>query len=370
MYVTAIADLEAHVAAMPALRVDWAELAPEQPSVQKPPRFVLGEVPSGLVLPMLGELVTGPVRCYLARDLRVGPDGLLLDGSVALSSPLLNFPDYHVHGLITRMNANPALPVRRLNKRAAWLCGPGSRVYGHWLVDFLPRLWSLETCGHALDSLSFIVAEPMAPFIVPLLATFGIGVHQLERYDESTEILEVEELLIPTNMRRGGRLHGLMRDARALLLHRSAAACAPFVGQPYPERIFITRAAADKSRTLANRAAIERIAVEAGLTIVQPERMTHAEQIASFRSVRLAVGEYGSGLHNVMFSDHKVMTCALRGSSIHPGFIQSAVGEVFGQSIGYVLAPTPLDAVEQVPDMPENAFRIALACTTLIAGEA
>ena len=370
MYVTAIADLEPHVAAMPALRVDWAELAPEQPSVQKPPRFVLGEVPGGLVLPMLGELVTGPVRCYLARDLRVGPDGLLLDGSVALSSNLLNFPDYHVHGLVTRMNASPTLPVRWLNKRAAWLCGPGSRVYGHWLVDFLPRLWALETCGHALDSLSFIIAEPMAPFVVPLLATFGIGAHQLERYDESTEMLEVEELLVPTNMRRGGRLHCLMKDARDLLLRRSAAVCAPFLEQQFPERIFITREAADPSRTLANRAAIEQIAVEAGFTVVQPELLSHAEQIASFRNVRQVVGEYGSGLHNVMFGGRPIMTCALRGSSVHPGFIQSALSEVFGQSIGYVLAPTPLEAVEQVPEIQEHAFRIALECAALIMDEA
>lgn len=41
------------------------------------------------------------------------------------------------------------------------------------------------------------------------------------------------------------------------------------------------------------------------------------------------------------------MVCALRGTSLHPAFIQSGLCDVLEQEIGYVLAETPFEAVVQ-----------------------
>jgi capsular polysaccharide biosynthesis protein len=55
-----------------------------------------------------------------------------------------------------------------------------------------------------------------------------------------------------------------------------------------------------------------------------------------FASAREIIGEYGSAFHATMFSAPDTPVCGLRGSDYHPGFVQSGIGDVFGQPTGWV----------------------------------
>ena len=56
---------------------------------------------------------------------------------------------------------------------------------------------------------------------------------------------------------------------------------------------------------------VEQIAAAHGFVPVQPERMTVRRQIALFMQAREVIGEYGSGLHNAMFSMPGAAICAI-----------------------------------------------------------
>lgn len=363
-----LADWDAYAATLPAGTLTMMELHPPAVSLQAPAAFMLGTVPAELCLPVIAEFGTGPVRVHVLRDGRMTLDGIVLHGDTALSSVMFNHPDYHVAGIVRDgLGGALSLPIRRVEERAVMLSGPGYHVYGHWLVDILPRLWLLKLAGYEPSGLRYVVPEQSPSFLLPLLATFGIGGHQLITYNERTEIIELAELVVPTNLRRASRLHASMAAARSYLLQR-ARAVAPI---PRPDaalqKVFVSRHGSEQSRVLTNRDRIETIAAEHGFTVLQPQTLSVAEQIGLFQQVRQVVGEYGSGLHNALFSLPGTVVCALRGTSAHPGFIQSAIGEVCRQHTGYVLATTPIEAIHQSFAIPEDSFRMALTCMELAA---
>jgi len=368
--VSQVTDFSAYVAALGSARAERIEIAPGEISLNQAPRFVLGPVPEQLGLAMLGELSIPPISCYKLHNIRVGLDGILIDGDSALSNNSFNVPDYHARALIKRLEQRVQSSVRYIPGSVVHLSGPGFHIYGHWLVDLLPRLFVLEQLGEKLEDLRFLISEPVASYVEALLCTFGISPDQLVRFDPRIEVVEVETLFIPTNLRHGMRLHPLMNEARIHLLQRAATS---FPGTVEPltgyERIFVSRQNSDQSRAAENRRRIEAIASARGFQIVRPETMSFADQIRLFRSVRQVAGEYGSGLHGVLFAPPRVVTCALRGGGIHPGFIQTSIGNVCGQATGYVLGTNSLEAVDQTFEVSELHWNVALQCMQIIADE-
>ena len=362
----AVADLDEYLNGG-AASFERCEVLPAERSVQRPPAFLLGNLPAGLSLPILSELETGSVRLYVLRDGRITFDGIVMHEHHAMSSDLLNHPHYHVAALVQNMlGGRISLPIRRIDGRAVMLSGPGYTVYGHWLVDILPRLWVLHRSGYLIEDLSFIIPVGAPPFVLPLLETFGISSKQIIYYDERAEILEIEELLIPTNLRRASRMHSCFREARDFLVaRRTPSTDDADVPGGYGDRIFISRRNADASRSLINRDIVEKLAIDAGFQLAYPEDLSIGGQIDLFAQARQIMGEYGSGLHNSIFSRPGTLICAVRGTSVHPGFIQSGLGHVCDQQTGYVFGDTPLEAVHQSFDVQELFVRTALDIMSL-----
>ena len=360
-------DLEEHIAALPTRQAGVLTLFGQEESIQAAPPFVLGSMPSALNIQLLAGFQTGPVRCYGLRAATVSINGIVLHDGAALTSDVLNFPAGHVRQMLALMpGSGQDTPKREILGQAVLLSGPGPRIYGHWLVDMLPRLYVLAECGFDPARLRYIVPSN-CPFVVPLLGTFGIRPDQLIPYDDRHEALLVEDLLLPTNLRRGGRLHRSMSTARDYLLRRAFDARtlkAPWSGR---EKLFVARRENGQARTLANRAAVEAIAVERGYTLVHPEGLPVAEQIAAFSGAREIMGEYGSGMHNSIFSGPGTVVCVLRGSSHHPGFIQSAIGHTCRQPTAYVIGDSPLDAIDHTFPIDEQDLRMAIEGSRVLA---
>ena len=361
-------DFEQYVADLPAGLVSCTELFPPHLSFQTPPAFLLGTIPVELSLPIISEFGTGPVRLYTLRDGAMTVDGIVIHGNTALSSNMFNHPDYHVASVIQAVHGDRlSLPVRRVEERAVMLSGPGYNIYGHWLADILPRLWVLASCGLDPSKLRYIVPAQSPPFLLKLLETFGITGHQLILYDERAEVLQVAELLLPTNLRRASRMHSGLGQARDYLIGRARAVATLPPAPTQARRVFVSRRKADPSRSLENRDRVERLAMEYGYEVVFPEEMSVAEQIALFRNVSCVMGEYGSGLHNTLFSAPGTVVCAMRGTSAHPGFIQSGIGHVCRHYTGYVFGQTPIAAIHQSFAVEEELVRVALSSMELLS---
>jgi capsular polysaccharide biosynthesis protein len=73
---------------------------------------------------------------------------------------------------------------------------------------------------------------------------------------------------------------------------------------PCPEKIFVSRRLwPDDRRAIHNIGDVEKAAADRGYTIINPEKYSVAQQAAIFSRARAIVGEDGSGLHNVIFTE-------------------------------------------------------------------
>jgi capsular polysaccharide biosynthesis protein len=268
-----------------------------------------------------------------------------MQGETAFTArSLLHLAD--LPAITIRRMAPTSLKRRHIEGALAVIYGPSYQTYGHWLADFLPRLWVLATTGHALDSLAYVVPPDLPAFARDLLLAVGIDPARIITHDYWHEHLTADLLLVPTGLRFGNRLTPRFGEATRFWIDLVRART-PLPPSPAGRRIFLSRSNTQRERVMLNREAVEAVAAERGFTPVSPETLTIHAQIALFTGATMLAGEYGSALHGAVYAPPGAVTCGLRGNSRHPSFIQSGLGAAMAQHTGYVLGDTPGQTVEQ-----------------------
>jgi capsular polysaccharide biosynthesis protein len=362
--IRAVRDIAGHVSEGESPAVDFHRLLAASQSAARPPLFLLGETNPLVTGQLFGQIETPQVGCYALADAAVAPTGIALKDGTAFCSAAFVHPPHHVVTIIDRLNAS-SLPLRHIPGPLAVIYGPGHQTYGHWLIDFLPRLAVLNETGHDIAKLRFLIPPDLGDFAPALLRLCGITDDQLVRYDYWNEIVVTDLLLMPTGLRLVDRMSPFFAEATQFWIKRVRARAKPTAQHPH-EQIFISRAGVTPQRDMANRAAIEAIARRHGLHVVHPEKMSLLEQMALFEPASVIVGEYGSGLHNSVFARAGTLVCGLRGNSRHPGFVQSGIATALNQQAGYVFGNTEGQDVEQYFTIDEAAFTQAIELMSLV----
>lgn len=179
------------------------------------------------------------------------------------------------------------------------IIGPGYRVYGHWLVDFLPRVKIAQALyGHDLGGALIPLPIDTPCWAMELLSVIaGISAENILNYDIETERVTFDKFIVPTYAHASYHLHPAILEFYP----------APVFQKPF-RKICITRQNyEDKTdgvlKKLVGRELFEQCAVSHGYELVAPERISIREQISIFREADKIIGEYGSALHNAIFSN-------------------------------------------------------------------
>jgi Glycosyltransferase 61 len=258
-----------------------------------------------------------PVGIVTLNDVHiVGPSGLIVDlnNRICWKGWLLNWTDLtfgaHLNNLYKLAPDSAHFPVhervlaaKKRMPNANLIAAAGYNVYGHWLLDYLPRINRLlgsEYEAHpvyrkTLRNWSGALGALFAPRLMRPANLFA------------APAVHVEQLIVPTTGRAFGVLEeNSMRETWDRLNAALALDTAARVPVSAPEKIFVSRRNVDKelrpNRKIHNIDAMERRAARAGFTVVHPEAYSFAEQRLLFSAARVVVGEDGSGLHNSIFS--------------------------------------------------------------------
>jgi glycosyl transferase family 61 len=220
---------------------------------------------------------------------------------------------------------------RRIDGAALLLARPGDHIYGHWLIDIFPIVWL--TIVRAGFRPKYILRDGSPEYAVSWLRATGASTSDIIFYDPKAEILEVERLLVAPGLRRGDFLHPAFKEYRDWF--ETVAGLRPTEPRGGDRRIYISRREwKSPNRQLLNRDTIEAQFLKRGFDVYQPEKEPLQRQIATFRQARLIAGEFGSGLHNNIFSGPGMIMGVLVGEnrwSLH----QSSLCVMFGQKIAY-----------------------------------
>jgi len=264
---------------------------------------------------------------------------------------------------ITRLRSAGVAHTRVIEDEVVLLIGPAYDIFGHWLIDFMPRIQVLIEAGFKPQELKFLLPSDLPDFALEWLGLIGISSGQVIRYDIHREICQIRRALIPSNLRGDGRASPLM--ARAAETFREGA-----LGRQQPQqlrRTFISRNrwqnGAKGHRQITNGAELEQIASDHGYDIVHPQDLGIREFMSVVLESRVIVGEYGSGMHWSIFAQPSTDIVCLRGTLGHPGFLQSGLCEALGQRHGYVFGTTREEGPYHVSTFDRDDLR---ACLKLI----
>ncbi len=276
---------------------------------------------------------------YFADDVEVTSFGLMYRSGLVLGD---NTEPYQVarqfaqaEGLRVPVEYQRRRKVR-LNDPALLIAGPGHCMWGHWLVDFLPRLaLAVQALGTRLDDCIIPLPSDTPDWAEALLRTaFGIPREKLLYYNYQHEILVCRRAIIPTFVHTDYFFHPHAATIFDSLARRFGLDVAP------TRRLFVTRLAFRAQHPHATHAyaferALEELADRRGYAVVAPESLNIDLQFSLFARARAIAGISGSGLHNALLSP--------RGSVVAqvgvPNPVQSRIAALRGHRMVYLIPP-------------------------------
>ena len=212
-------------------------------------------------------------------------------------------------------------------------------IYGHWLLDILPKYFNIQSTQKELVKL--LLQYRPQPFVYELLALVGISKETLifmEDYEGRAL------LLLDSNETRDFDFIDVEAISRLVLKFPDRTSIPS--QDELPKRIFISRSAVDKSgidsRSLTNREEIEGIFKSFDFEIFHPEMHPVDMQIEMFRNADFVAGEAGSGLHNSVFMKPDTTVINLQ-SSRQEHLIQSSLAVINETKSVYVWGKNETD---------------------------
>jgi hypothetical protein len=295
----------------------FAELAPAVLGRASMPYWVLRDSPDETwKAERTPDYSLGPIGCWLLRDLELSGSGYLFQRG-RLVREFGNIADAVLRQLSDPGADDNPLHHPRTNRvvidePALLVCGPGWGTYGHWLLDFMPRIFlAQQLLGSALDD--FVLPLPLdsPDWVVRMIQHFcGIDPGRVRHYSRYDDLLVCRRACVPCYLHDGIYApHPLMRAFYEQFGNPGAAR--------RKRRICISRRNQEghgvgSLRKFEARETMEQMAVARDFEIVQPETLSFPEQVELFRSANCILGEHGSGMHSAVFADPGTVVAVVR----------------------------------------------------------
>lgn len=298
-----------------------------------PLSFLMGNPSLLLMREVFSHIESKEVGLYIVETGIITYDGIVIKDENILFSDRLNMEENHCKNILNWAFHNQnSIEIKDYEGVLCPLFGPGWPTWGHWLVEFLPRIFLIQRYGININEVKFLLPFNVPKFALDLVKICGLSDENIIFFDQNKELMRSEKIIVPTNLSDFSIFHPVFSDYVEWICGKIGI-CRKKEGI---KKIFIQRTDNNKLRTLVNRKEIERIAQENGYELINPNILSVTEQIEIFWDATHICGEYGSGLHSSIFSRRQPIIVALRGNSFDPGFIQNGLAKSCKQKIGYV----------------------------------
>ncbi len=234
---------------------------------------------------------------------------------------------------------------------AAWIGQAGDWVFGHCLLDVLPRAALLH---EVLDpEVPFVASSTMSAALEGLLEMAGVVGRPIVRIPERGNVL-IHELYVATPARQGTSFDAartdVFADMRTNALNQGEQSRGGLV---HLSRKQLHQGESNTPRHLVNRADVDATMAAAGYSIVSPEAMPLADQIQMIQRARAVSGEVGSAMHLVMFAEPGTQMTVLR-SPLNPNPLDPLCAGIGGANLN-IIEGDPLDARRSAYEQPAGA---------------
>ena len=174
---------------------------------------------------------------------------------------------------------------------------PGQDIYGHWLLDAVPRMhYASGFFQEAAGARPRMLSPYSPPWAAEFFAIMGYPAQRFMTLDEA-KVYRLVSTLAPSIPKNGYVVH--MQACRdAWQAFRDAAPRRP--SGITADRLYLSRRNWAVQRPIANEAEVEAALEARGFVTVHPQSLSLPEQADLFSRARMVVGQDGSALHNIL----------------------------------------------------------------------
>jgi capsular polysaccharide biosynthesis protein len=229
-------------------------------------------------------------------DFVVAPDGTVLDGSgyLPLKTAMSTLPHFHVEGADLAVYPYPER-YEEIDADVLFLSAPTHANFGHWTIDFLPRLRGLDLVD--VPNLKIAVPEDLGRKRFDTLALWGIRDEQLLRCRRDTRYrFRTLHVLVP-----GASMpHPNPSNVDFVRARHDPMTLNPAL-RTGPQRIFLARTGIG-TRLIANAAEFEALLAQEGFVSKDMADLSIAEQRQLLSNADVLLGVAGTNMLALYFA--------------------------------------------------------------------
>lgn len=300
------------------------------------------------------------VSCYFAQNVVVsGVGNLIVDGKLILSPEFT--PDYWRRAIeadaFAGIKRELQLPQRVIDEKTVVGAGWGVNVYGHFLIEMLPRLWvAKKALGNALGEHKLLLHHGTEKWLLRIITgVLGFKESQIVFFDPHKETVALRNAILPTLASFNTHFHPVFNEIITDLLKATRADSALSLSRVYLSRALVSNPATPHRRCLNETRLAEIAGREYGFAVLAPETIAWPIQINIFHNADFILGEAGSGLHNAIFANKGARVGCIGFNNL----TQSFIGALRDHQNAY-FATSPKENGDFEVD--EAAFRDFLTC--------
>lgn len=231
----------------------------------------------------------------------------------------------------------------RIEGDCALITQQGDQVWGHWLVDVLPRI---KLVRRVLPDITLVVSDALG-CSADLLEQAGIDLRKVIFYDPLKSVLTADRMFFPSFLRFANAFSPLAGDIFPTLSSHE---------KQRGRKLYVTRSRTTQGSTLLNHEEIQGLFLRRGFEVISPETISVDAQLRLFAQASHIAGEYGSGLHNSIFSPPGTPVMCLQSENIKQ-FVQAGIGAVTRQPTGFVFGECRVDMQQGLNKAPSHRDR-------------
>lgn len=246
------------------------------------------------------------LSCYYSSEINVSGIGHLWLGDKLIIEPEL-MPPYWRRLIFENPRSNPEaevkLPVRIIEDICICAVGWGFDIYGHFIIEMLPRLLAaLKLCSAENKAPKVLLRSDSAGWLKKIIRSLLPNDKDcIIFFDPKLERVSLKQGIFPTYPYFGQGFHPitkeLMDSIPGLPNHSGVKSGNYFVSRALVPDVKGRRMCTNEEEL------VEIAKSEFGVTPISPETLSWHEQINLFRSARSVVGLSGSALHTSIFAN-------------------------------------------------------------------
>lgn len=214
------------------------------------------------------------------------------------------------------------------------------RVYGHWILDMLPRIWLFKTYfGQHLPNVKFIIPNNTPEYArMILLDYFGISRKNIIEFKFLRDEVKLKRAYVPSLLHSSHIFHPAMNLFVDFILKKISSSYLPSNTKTkiYVSRRRFAQNSTSYERSLRDEDALIDSLTARGYQLVYPEGLSWSTQLKLFSKATIIIGECGSALHNSLFSGQNVGVVSIDSSN----HVQGMIANLRHQKLSFVEAET------------------------------